>query len=64
MNNLKWTNDVPTEDGWYWCDEPGQQKSVYKMQCKCASTGFDSYTYGLDEFAVGTRWYGPITAPE
>jgi hypothetical protein len=64
-NNLKWTSDLPIEEGWYWNRQLNEKPECVLVRINmntqlvvCAGPD----VYSLPRFAG--EWYGPIEPPK
>lgn len=53
----QWTEEPPTEPGWYWIRQPTGALKVRRLD----QSAIDAEFYR--SFAEGAKWSGPITPP-
>jgi hypothetical protein len=64
LNALKWTSDLPTQEGWYWLREDENTRVVFvRLERELV------YYEAMSEIdccaaLVEGEWYGPIAPPE
>lgn len=62
LKSLGWTNELPTEDGWYWVKRKGwKQPFVYWYEAGNDYAGYVGSNIYLSEVE---SWLGPIPEPE
>jgi hypothetical protein len=61
---MKWVEERPVINGWYWCGEPGDDIIMLEITGNWAVSndgiGYDTRT----DFRRGTKWCGPLTPPK
>lgn len=63
---LKWTTDLPTQEGWYWLKEENEPLIVVTVRFECGELVYYEAMSEIDccvALAEG-EWYGPIEPPE
>ena len=65
---MKWTTELPTEPGWYWLREYGQQPIIVRVKKDKDVPGIllaeAVYLNIAVQILVGCEWAGPIPEPE
>lgn len=63
---LKWSNELPTKKGWYWCQEWDMWQGIREVLVdgfwRCYDAGSEQYLIASE--TVGAKWAGPIEEPE
>jgi hypothetical protein len=71
MNTMKWSNERPTEPGYYWAQRPGELARIilievhFRTVCavKWVRHGARLFPLNSGEYD-GLRWAGPLDPPE
>jgi len=69
MTNLEWTDELPSEPGLYWIDDPryddAHAATVYEenRELKAQTIGGGVFTVGDEITFTPDRWAGPIPRP-
>ena len=61
---LKWTSDLPTQEGWYWVKVcHGQRPIIVHHVDGRVTAPNEEHAMSIKKFEA-FRWYGPIEQPE
>lgn len=61
---LKWTSDLPTQEGWYWLKE-GEFKQLVYVRSEGELVFYEAMSESDRSVSCNEgEWYGPIEPPE
>ena len=65
LDVLKWTKELPTQEGWYWNKEINYKPECVKVDITANGEFYVLYDEEMQNVKrFGGEWYGPIEPPE